>query len=132
KAIDQTINTVAYFEIQADDPERAVEFYRSVFGWRFAKADGLPIPYWRIETDGIRGGATILITSAFVSGRRRALSHCPRHRERSDRKRSPAKPRVKIVTKLRHISLLLKRVSRPDADDCRQDSAHGGCRRPTI
>lgn len=50
------MNAVGYFEIQAADPERAVAFYRSVFGWRFTRAEGLPIPYWRIETDGIRGG----------------------------------------------------------------------------
>jgi uncharacterized protein len=45
-----------YFEIQADDPQRAVEFYKTVFGWKFEKAEGLPIEYWRIETDGSRGG----------------------------------------------------------------------------
>ena len=26
---------IVYFEIQADDPERAMAFYRAVFGWRF-------------------------------------------------------------------------------------------------
>ncbi len=50
------MNAIGYFEIQADNPEAAVEFYRSVFGWRFTKDEKLPIPYWRIETDGIRGG----------------------------------------------------------------------------
>lgn len=50
------MNTVAYFEIQADNPEAAIHFYQSVFGWKFVKQDGLPIPYWRIETEGIRGG----------------------------------------------------------------------------
>ena len=47
---------IAYFEIQADNPESAIRFYGEIFGWKFAKADGLPIPYWRIETGGIRGG----------------------------------------------------------------------------
>lgn len=47
---------IAYFEIQADNPESAVRFYREVFAWHFVKQDGLPVPYWRIETDGIRGG----------------------------------------------------------------------------
>src|SRR5438128_2620733 len=46
----------AYFEIQADDADRAVGFYRAVFGWTFAKAEGLPIDYWRIETKSARGG----------------------------------------------------------------------------
>jgi predicted enzyme related to lactoylglutathione lyase len=46
----------SYFEIQADDLKRAVAFYRSVFGWTFTLAEGLPVEYWRIETDGPRGG----------------------------------------------------------------------------
>jgi predicted enzyme related to lactoylglutathione lyase len=50
------MNAIAYFEIQADEPERAINFYERLFGWRFSKAEGLPIAYWRIETDGIRGG----------------------------------------------------------------------------
>jgi predicted enzyme related to lactoylglutathione lyase len=50
------VNSPAYFEIQADQPDRAVRFYSQLFGWRFDKADGLPVDYWRIETEGIRGG----------------------------------------------------------------------------
>jgi predicted enzyme related to lactoylglutathione lyase len=45
-----------YFEIQADDPQRAADFYSTIFGWRFEKAPGLPIEYWRITTGGARGG----------------------------------------------------------------------------
>jgi len=45
-----------YFEIQADDPTRAISFYSQVFGWKFAEVKGLPVPYWRIETGGSRGG----------------------------------------------------------------------------
>jgi uncharacterized protein len=46
-----------YFEIQADQIERAQRFYADVFGWKFTKADGMPVEYWRIETrDGGRGG----------------------------------------------------------------------------
>jgi uncharacterized protein len=45
-----------YFEIQADDPTRAMNFYSAVFGWSFAEAPGLPIPYWRIEAPPERGG----------------------------------------------------------------------------
>jgi predicted enzyme related to lactoylglutathione lyase len=44
-----------YFEIQADDPKRAIEFYSRVFGWKFFEVTGLAIPYWRIETGGSRG-----------------------------------------------------------------------------
>jgi predicted enzyme related to lactoylglutathione lyase len=45
-----------YFEIQADDAKRAVAFYSQVFGWKFSEVEGLPVPYWRIETGGARGG----------------------------------------------------------------------------
>ena len=50
------MNAPAYFEIQADDLKRARDFYGAIFGWKFAKAEGLPVEYWRIETDGPRGG----------------------------------------------------------------------------
>jgi len=50
------MNSIGYFEIQADDPEAAAAFYGALFGWRFVKDETLPIPYWRIETGGIRGG----------------------------------------------------------------------------
>jgi hypothetical protein len=50
------MNAPSYFEIQADDTGRAVGFYRAIFGWTFTKAEGLPVEYWRIETEGPRGG----------------------------------------------------------------------------
>ncbi len=50
------MNAPAYFEIQAEDTNRAVRFYREIFGWKFDKIEGLPIEYWRIETSGPRGG----------------------------------------------------------------------------
>jgi len=45
-----------YFEIQAEDPEKAAAFYSTVFGWKFTKDPNIPVDYWRIETEGIRGG----------------------------------------------------------------------------
>jgi len=45
-----------YFEIQADDTQRAIHFYSQVFGWRFSQVNGAPVPYWRIETGGSLGG----------------------------------------------------------------------------
>lgn len=45
-----------YFEIQADDPQRAIKFYVQVFGWKFSEVKGLPIQYWTIATGGSRGG----------------------------------------------------------------------------
>ena len=53
------MNTVAYFEIQADDPETAIRFYEAIFGWRFARQEGLPVPYWRIATDGHQRGGLL-------------------------------------------------------------------------
>jgi predicted enzyme related to lactoylglutathione lyase len=50
------MNGPSYFEIQAEDINRARNFYQEIFGWKFTKAEGLPLEYWRIETDGPRGG----------------------------------------------------------------------------
>jgi hypothetical protein len=50
------MNTIGYFEIQADDLDKARKFYAEVFGWKFVKEEGLPIEYWRIEMAGIYGG----------------------------------------------------------------------------
>jgi predicted enzyme related to lactoylglutathione lyase len=54
------MSRVVHFEIPADQPERAITFYKSVFGWQFSKWDG-PMPYWMITTGpdgepGINGG----------------------------------------------------------------------------
>lgn len=51
---------VAYFDVAADDPERALKFYKQVFGWEITRWDG-PWEYWRIKTGdpaqpGIDGG----------------------------------------------------------------------------
>jgi predicted enzyme related to lactoylglutathione lyase len=50
------MNAPNYFEIQADNCSRAVTFYREIFDWTFSKVEGLPVEYWRIETEGPRGG----------------------------------------------------------------------------
>jgi len=50
-----------HFDITADDPERAVAFYETAFGWKLThwEGDG-PMDYWLIETGdsepGINGG----------------------------------------------------------------------------
>jgi hypothetical protein len=43
------MSRVVHFEIAVDDPERAAEFYKSVFGWDIAKWQG-PIDYWMATT----------------------------------------------------------------------------------
>lgn len=53
---------VIHFEIHADEPERAAEFYRDVFGWEIINWGG-PMDYWlattgRDEEPGINGAIT--------------------------------------------------------------------------
>jgi len=43
------MSRVVHFEIHADDPQRAVNFYRDVFGWQINKWEG-PEDYWLITT----------------------------------------------------------------------------------
>ncbi len=50
------MNNPAYFEIQASDLGKTIHFYTEIFGWKFIKEEGLPIEYYRIETEGVRGG----------------------------------------------------------------------------
>ncbi|MCI0533141.1 VOC family protein [bacterium] len=54
------MNRVVHFEIQADDPDRAMRFYKDAFGWS-AERFGIDPPYWIITTGpegepGINGG----------------------------------------------------------------------------
>jgi len=54
------MSRVIHFEVPADNPERAVDFYKKVFGWNFQKWDG-PQEYWLVSTGpdtqpGINGG----------------------------------------------------------------------------
>ena len=54
------MNRPVHFEIPAENPERAIAFYQTVFGWTFQKWDG-PMPYWLVSTGptdqpGINGG----------------------------------------------------------------------------
>lgn len=40
---------VIHFEIHADDPERAVKFYKKAFSWKIKKWKG-PVDYWLVKT----------------------------------------------------------------------------------
>jgi predicted enzyme related to lactoylglutathione lyase len=42
-------HTIVHFEIPADQPERAMKFYRELFGWEF-KPMGGPMDYSLVET----------------------------------------------------------------------------------
>ena len=55
------MNRVVHFEIQADEPERAIKFYTEVFGWSFPRWGEQK--YWMVMTaeknskdPGINGG----------------------------------------------------------------------------
>jgi predicted enzyme related to lactoylglutathione lyase len=53
------MNRPVHFEIPAEKPERAIQFYEQVFGWKFERWNG-PMEYWNISTGdsqpGINGG----------------------------------------------------------------------------
>ncbi|MHB0977512.1 MAG: VOC family protein [Candidatus Aquicultorales bacterium] len=51
---------VIHFELPVDDPDRAISFYETVFGWEIKKWEG-PMEYWLVMTGpedrpGIDGG----------------------------------------------------------------------------
>jgi|SRR5436190_710265 len=50
------MNSIGYFEIHSSDPDREIEFYRTVFGWKFIREKAVPMEYYRIETSGMNGG----------------------------------------------------------------------------
>ncbi len=61
-----------HFEIHASDPERAMSFYRALFGWEFTKWEG-PMPYWLVRTGaegtpGIDGGLLLRHGAAPAPG----------------------------------------------------------------
>jgi hypothetical protein len=59
---------VVHFEIPADDPERAIEFYRKVFGWEIEKWEG-PFDYWLVNTgDESEPGINGAIMSRGIDG----------------------------------------------------------------
>lgn len=50
------MNNIVYFEIQSSTPPRDIDFYQTIFGWKFTKVEGLPIEYYQIETENMSGG----------------------------------------------------------------------------
>jgi len=50
------MNTIGFFEIQSSNPARDIEFYSTLFGWKFIKQENVPIEYYLIETETIFGG----------------------------------------------------------------------------
>jgi predicted enzyme related to lactoylglutathione lyase len=49
-------NLVVHFEIHASEPQRLIDFYSELLGWKFTSYGGGEQPYWVIETgDGAIG-----------------------------------------------------------------------------
>ena len=44
-------SNIVWFEIPADNPERAKKFYSALFGWKIEKFSGMT-DYWHIDTGG--------------------------------------------------------------------------------
>src|SRR5258708_13341579 len=44
-------SSIVWFEIPADNPERAKNFYGKLFGWKIKKFPGMA-DYWHIDTGG--------------------------------------------------------------------------------
>jgi predicted enzyme related to lactoylglutathione lyase len=54
------VSRVVHFELHAEDPDRAIRFYKTLFDWDFTRWSG-PQEYWLIKTGpdsqpGINGG----------------------------------------------------------------------------
>ena len=47
----QSSASIVWFEIPADNVERAKSFYRDLFGWNIEKFPG-PMDYWHLDTGG--------------------------------------------------------------------------------
>ena len=45
-------HSIVWFEIPADNPERAKSFYNALFGWKIEKFPGAAMEYWHIDTGG--------------------------------------------------------------------------------
>lgn len=68
------MNRVVHFEIFAENPERAIHFYSSIFGWSFEKWEGASDEYWMLMTAprgsaeaGINGGLLRRSTAVVAS-----------------------------------------------------------------
>ena len=51
-------NLVVHFEIHASEPQKLIDFYSSLLGWKFQDYGGGEQPYWVIDTgEGAIGNA---------------------------------------------------------------------------
>jgi len=50
--------TIVHFDIASDDPQRAKEFYQSLFGWKIASPPGME-DYYLVETKDLEGKSSV-------------------------------------------------------------------------
>lgn len=50
--VSQIPASICWFEVPADDLNRAKKFYQSMFSWKFAKLPAAINDYWHIDTGG--------------------------------------------------------------------------------
>ena len=62
------MSRVVHFDLSSDDPQRAVDFYRRLFGWKVERWAG-PADYWLLTTgDAAQPGITCGIARRMASG----------------------------------------------------------------
>jgi uncharacterized protein len=49
-------NLVVHFEIHASEPQKLIDFYSNLLGWKFQDYGGGEQPYWVIDTGRARSG----------------------------------------------------------------------------
>ncbi len=57
-----------HFDMSAEDPTRAAQFYGDVFGWKFQKWEG-PVDYWMITTGTDDIGINVVCRSGRMATR---------------------------------------------------------------
>lgn len=70
---------VVHFEIHASNPEKVVDFYTRLFGWRIRKWEHKSLEYWLVETGdgglpGINGGLLRRRGASPLEGSRRSTA----------------------------------------------------------
>ena len=123
-------NLVVHFEIHASEPQRLIDFYSELLGWRFTQFGD--VPYWSIETgEGAVGNVAGTAGHGINGGLNERRGPRPdlgasgdglQHRRRGRRCRRPDASRRRTR---RH-----RRPSRPRT--CRASVGSGTCSIPTT
>src|SRR6187399_2863037 len=96
------VSKIVWFEIPADNVERARTFYGKLFGWKITEMPGGPKPYWIIDTgDGDQSRKT---RRQYLHGENRGaanglLRRLQRYREKHFRSLGGGREREIVVLK---------------------------------